>query len=81
MKAALRNLGFILLGVFLYFVSIEMFSGYPSWNSEFWNRLAIAALVVIGAIVWWWHEHHGESLTDDDPNDRPRVDESDDGAR
>lgn len=49
----LANLGWVLLGILLYFVCIDMFSGYPQYHSGLLNLLALIAVVLAGAAVWW----------------------------
>jgi hypothetical protein len=50
------------VGVGLYLISINMFSGYPRWDTEGLTWIAIVVIVVLGALVWRWHERH-----DDEP--------------
>lgn len=51
-----------IVGVGLYAICINMFSGYPRWHSEALSWVAVVVIVVLGAQVWYWHERH-----DDEP--------------
>ena len=48
----LRKFGFIVLGILLYAVCIDMFGGYPQVHSELLNWIAVVALALFAGVVW-----------------------------
>lgn len=63
MNAARRwaaNTAWILAGIILYAVCIDVFGGYPQFFSEVLSWVALAAIVGAGVLVWVRHERDGE---------------------
>ncbi|MEX0428534.1 hypothetical protein AB3X52_12960 [Nocardioides sp. DS6] len=56
----LANLAWIVAGVVIYAICIDVFGGYPQAHSEVLSWLAVVALVGAGLGVWVWHERHGD---------------------
>jgi hypothetical protein len=56
----LSNLVWILAGVVIYAICIDVFGGYPQAHSEVLSWIAVVVLIVAGAGVWLWHERHGD---------------------
>lgn len=51
-KRILTRIGLVLLGIILYTISMNMYSGYPEVGSQWFNRAAILAIVVFAAVVF-----------------------------
>lgn len=51
-RVILRRTGLVLLGVVLYTICMNMYSGYPAVGSPWINRAAILAIVVFAAVVF-----------------------------
>jgi hypothetical protein len=62
MRRWVANAIWVIVGVGLYAICINIFSGYPSWHSEALSWIAVAVIVILGAVVWYRHEQH-----DDEP--------------
>jgi len=56
----LTNLAWIVAGVVIYAICIDVFGGYSQAHSELLSWIAVVLLVVAGAAVWLWHERHGD---------------------
>jgi uncharacterized membrane protein YdcZ (DUF606 family) len=54
------NAAWILAGIVLYAVCIDVFGGYPRFATEFWSWVALAAIVAAGVVVWVRHERRGD---------------------
>ena len=57
-----RGLGALLvavIGVLLYALCIDMFSGYPQYYTDWLSRAGIAVLVLFGIGGWVWHARTG----------------------
>jgi hypothetical protein len=52
------NLAWIVLGVGLYAICIDIFGGYPQVHSEALDWAAVVLIVLAGALVWYRHERH-----------------------
>jgi hypothetical protein len=52
------NLAWIVLGVGLYAICIDIFGGYPQVHSEALSWAAVVLIVLAGALVWYRHERH-----------------------
>jgi hypothetical protein len=50
------NLAWMVLGVGLYAICINMFGGYPQVHSEALNWAAVVLIVLAGALAWYRHE-------------------------
>jgi type VI protein secretion system component VasK len=48
----LVRLGFTILGVVAYAISINMFSGYPQWHTAQISWVVIIAFSVAAAVIW-----------------------------
>jgi hypothetical protein len=47
-----------IVGVGLYTISVNMYSGYPRRHTQALTWIAVVVIVVLGALVWRWHERH-----------------------
>jgi hypothetical protein len=56
------NAVWTIIGVGLYAISDNMFSGYPRWHSATLNWIAVIVIVLLSASVWYRHERD-----DDEP--------------
>jgi hypothetical protein len=54
----MRNLLWIIAGIALYSVCINIYGGYPQAHSEALNWLAVVLIVLAGAVIWFRHERH-----------------------
>ncbi len=61
-RRRVANAIWAIVGVGLYAICLNVFSGYPRWHSEALSWIAVVVIVVLGALVWYWHERH-----DDEP--------------
>jgi uncharacterized membrane protein YidH (DUF202 family) len=52
------NLAWVIGGVGIYAICIDIFGGYPQVHSEALDWAAVVLIVLAGALVWYWHEHH-----------------------
>jgi hypothetical protein len=52
------NLAWIVLGVGLYAICIDIFGGYPQAHSEGLSWAAVVLIVLAGAAIWYRHERH-----------------------
>jgi hypothetical protein len=52
----IANLLWVIAGVLLYAICINMFGGYPRVHSEALNWVAVVLIVLAGALVWFRHE-------------------------
>lgn len=72
-----RRVGFALLGIFLYTVCINMYSGYPGIGSEWINRAAIAAIVVFALVVFVRDERRAaEQRSEEERSEEEKQEES-----
>jgi hypothetical protein len=54
----LANVCWLVAGVGLYGICIDVFGGYPQVHSEALDWAAVVLIVVAGALAWFWHERH-----------------------
>ena len=52
----LANLGWIVTGVVLAAVSVDVFGGYPQVHSDLLNMIALILVIVAGVVVWYVDE-------------------------
>lgn len=67
-RVIVRRIGLVLLGIILYTISMNMYSGYPSIGSQWINRAAILAIVVFAAVVFIRDERRRAREDEDDPH-------------
>jgi hypothetical protein len=59
----LRRTGLVLLGILLYAVCINIFSGYPQYGTPLLNWIAVILISITAGIIWIRFERHSD---DDD---------------
>jgi uncharacterized membrane protein YdcZ (DUF606 family) len=56
----IANLAWMVAGVLVFAVCIDIFGGYPSWHSEALDWIAVLVVMAGAAVVWVRHERTGE---------------------
>lgn len=67
-RTILRRIGYTLLGILLYAIAMNMFSGYPEIGSQWINRAATLAIVIFAAVVFIRDERRRSREDEDDPH-------------
>jgi hypothetical protein len=52
MRRAFYVFAGVIVGLFLYFVCQEMFSGYPKYYTNILGPLAMALIAITGGVAW-----------------------------
>jgi lipopolysaccharide export LptBFGC system permease protein LptF len=60
MRRWVANAIWTIVGVGLYALCLNVFSRYPSWDSETLTWIPVVVIVLLGALVWYWHERRDE---------------------
>jgi putative flippase GtrA len=55
------NVVWVVVGVGLFAICIDVFGGYPSWHSEALDWIAVVVIMVLAAVVWYWYDRDTDS--------------------
>jgi hypothetical protein len=59
-RRRLADAAWIVLGVGLYAICVDIFGGYPQVHSEALSWAAVILIVVLGAVIWYRHERRDD---------------------
>jgi uncharacterized membrane protein YdcZ (DUF606 family) len=58
-RRRIANVAWIVAGVLLLAISIDIFGGYPAWHSEALDWTAVIVIMILAAVIWIWYERTG----------------------
>jgi len=56
MRRWAANVAWLVTGVGLFAICIDVFGGYPRWHSEALDWIAVIVIMILAAVVWIRYE-------------------------